>query len=79
MFLPPRTGLAKTSQAVKGCRGPIKSRRTAQEIIDRLLKAAGWHVVDRDQVNIHAARDVAVREFTVIADWVTSLANISTE
>jgi type I restriction enzyme R subunit len=31
--------------------------------IDRLLEAAGWHVCDASAANIHAARDVAIREF----------------
>jgi len=31
--------------------------------IDALLAAAGWHVCDMGQANIHAARGVAVREF----------------
>ena len=31
--------------------------------IDRLLKAAGWHVCDASAANIHAARGVAIREF----------------
>lgn len=36
---------------------------TARENIDRLLHAAGWHVCDTTQTNIHAARGVAIREF----------------
>ena len=35
----------------------------AREHIDRLLKAAGWHVCDASQANIHASRGVAIREF----------------
>lgn len=35
----------------------------AREQIDRLLSAAGWRVCDASQVNIHAARGVAIREF----------------
>ncbi len=31
--------------------------------IDALLTAAGWHVCDMAQANIHAARGVAIREF----------------
>ena len=31
--------------------------------IDALLVAAGWHVCDMGQANIHAARGVAIREF----------------
>ncbi len=44
---------------------PSNPEAQAREIIDHLLEAAGWRVVDRDQVNIHAARGVAVREFTL--------------
>jgi type I restriction enzyme, R subunit len=35
----------------------------ARQEIDRLLVAAGWHVCDVKDANIHAARGVAVREF----------------
>ncbi len=35
----------------------------ARETIDKLLAAAGWHVCDAGQANIHAARGVAIREF----------------
>ena len=35
----------------------------ARVSIDALLAAAGWHVCDRGQANIHAARGVAIREF----------------
>jgi type I restriction enzyme R subunit len=31
--------------------------------IDQLLQAAGWHVCNIDQVNLHAAQGVAIREF----------------
>ena len=31
--------------------------------IDRLLAAAGWHLCDATNANIHAARGVAIREF----------------
>jgi hypothetical protein len=31
--------------------------------IDRLLTAAGWHVCDVKDTNLHAARGVAIREF----------------
>jgi hypothetical protein len=31
--------------------------------IDRLLQAADWHVCNIDQVNLHAAQGVAIREF----------------
>ena len=35
--------------------------------IDRLLEAAGWHVCDYKDANIHAARGVAIREFPLTA------------
>jgi type I restriction enzyme R subunit len=35
----------------------------ARECIDRLLAAAGWHVCNTGNVNLHAAQGVAVREF----------------
>src|SRR5262245_60094473 len=35
----------------------------ARAEIDRLLRAAGWHVCDYKAANIHAARGVAIREF----------------
>ena len=31
--------------------------------IDHLLQSAGWHVCNIDQVNLHAALGVAIREF----------------
>ncbi|NUK04759.1 type I restriction endonuclease subunit R [Streptomyces lunaelactis] len=45
----------------------------ARETIDAMLRAAGWQVQDRDQVNPQAAQGVAVREFTIAtgrADYV---------
>jgi len=35
----------------------------ARREIDKKLTAAGWHVCDPDQVNIHAVHGVAIREF----------------
>ena len=35
----------------------------AREVIDRLLHAAGWVVCDMGEVNLSAARGVAIREF----------------
>ena len=40
----------------------------ARQEIDRLLSAAGWHVCDMAQANIHAARGGAVREFPLALD-----------
>ena len=46
----------------------------ARRNIDRLLQAAGWHVYDADAANIHAARGVTIREFSLpgygFADYV---------
>ena len=41
----------------------------AREEIDRLLRAAGWHVCDMADANIHAARGVALREFPLDAGY----------
>jgi hypothetical protein len=38
-------------------------KKVARETIDKLLTQAGWLVCDASQVNIHAARGVAIREF----------------
>jgi len=37
--------------------------------IDRLLHAAGWHVFDVKEANIHAGRGVAIREFPLNAGY----------
>ena len=37
--------------------------KVARETIDKLLTQADWLVCDASQVNIHAARGVAIREF----------------
>lgn len=44
---------------------PPNPEEEARKTIDRLLQAAGWLVVDRDQVNIHSGRGIAVREFSL--------------
>lgn len=41
----------------------------AREEIDRLLRAACWHVCDMSDANIHAARGVALREFPLDAGF----------
>ena len=41
----------------------MKPEERARVRIDQLLQAAGWHVCDASQVNIHAAEGVAIREF----------------
>ncbi|GAB7050549.1 DEAD/DEAH box helicase family protein [Catenuloplanes indicus] len=45
----------------------------ARDVIDEMLRAAGWVIQDRDQINPMAALGVAVREFTLAtgrADYV---------
>lgn len=39
----------------------------ARENIDRLLIAAGWHLCDMADANIHAAKGVVIREFPLAA------------
>jgi type I restriction enzyme R subunit len=39
----------------------------ARADIDHLLAGAGWHLCDYRSANIHAARDVAIREFELSA------------
>lgn len=40
--------------------------RLARVQIDARLTAAGWHVCDAGQANIHAAWGVAIREFPLL-------------
>ena len=42
---------------------PLNPEQQARIEIDRLLTAAGWHVCGVRDVDLHAARGVAVREF----------------
>ncbi|HEB78378.1 MAG TPA: DEAD/DEAH box helicase [Methylothermaceae bacterium] len=42
---------------------PVSPEDQARARIDELLEAAGWHVCDANEANIHAARGVAIREF----------------
>lgn len=44
---------------------PETPEAQARKEIDRLLGAAGWHVCDVKDANIHAARGVALREFAL--------------
>ena len=46
---------------------PLTPEQRARENIDAQLIAAGWIVQSRDEVNLHAGRGVAVREFKLIA------------
>ena len=39
----------------------------ARTQIDQLLQAAGWLLCNVDQVNLHAAQGVAIREFPLQA------------
>jgi type I restriction enzyme R subunit len=41
----------------------MKPEERARVRIDQLLQAAGWHVCDASQVNLHAFEGVAIREF----------------
>jgi type I restriction enzyme R subunit len=41
----------------------MKQEEKARQKIDEALQASGWLVQDLDQVNLNAARGVAVREF----------------
>ncbi len=42
---------------------PLKPEEKARRRIDQLLKQAGWLVQDPVEMNLHAGRGVAVREF----------------
>ena len=44
---------------------PETPEQKARIEIDRLLGLAGWSVQSMDQANIHAARGVAIREFSL--------------
>ena len=39
----------------------------ARQSIDALLAAAGWHVCNVADANIHVARGVAIREFPPVS------------
>ena len=41
----------------------MTAEQEARGTIDRLLGLAGWVVCDPGAANIHAGRDVAIREF----------------
>jgi len=45
---------------------PLSPEQQARETIDAQLIAAGWLVQSRDEVNLHAGRGVAVREFKLL-------------
>ena len=47
-----------------GISGPVlKPEEKSRQTIDQMLREAGWLVPYRDDVNIKAARGVAIREF----------------
>lgn len=46
-----------------------KPEDQARQRIDALLKAAGWSVQHRDQVNLHAGRGIAVQEFPLASGY----------
>ena len=41
----------------------------ARQTIDALLTAAGWHVCNMADANIHAAQGVAIREFPLATGY----------
>lgn len=41
----------------------------ARETIDKMLSAAGWAVQDRGELNLGAARGVAVREYPLQSEY----------
>jgi type I restriction enzyme, R subunit len=43
----------------------VSPEELARQNIDHLLEQAGWHVCDPDKANIHVARGVAIREFSL--------------
>ena len=45
----------------------MKPEDRARVLIDDLLLAAGWHICDMAQADIHAAPGVALREFALNA------------
>ncbi|HVB84318.1 MAG TPA: hypothetical protein VND63_05525, partial [Rhodanobacteraceae bacterium] len=47
-------------------RGALTPEQAARQTIDTLLGAAGWAVQNLAEVNLHAARGVAIREFPLV-------------
>jgi len=47
-------------------RGALSPEQAARQTIDALLSAAGWAVQNLAEVNLHAARGVAIREFPLV-------------
>jgi type I restriction enzyme R subunit len=59
-----RQSLALAHTTNDRCMSPVLNPEAqARENIDRLLIAAGWHVCDMTDANMHAAKGVAIREF----------------
>lgn len=50
-------------QEARGNGGVAGPEDKARENIDRLLRDAGWHVVDPGEVKLHAFRGTTIREF----------------
>ena len=48
----------------------MTSEEQARKHIDALLLAAGWHICDVADANIHAALGVAIREFPLDSGFV---------
>ena len=62
----------------------MTSEEQARKHIDALLLAAGWHICDVADANIHAALGVAIREFPLnsglgFADYLLHQAEIERE
>ena len=58
-----RAGIKRSSQERKIASPRMTSEEQARKHIDALLLAAGWHICDVADANIHAALGVAIREF----------------
>lgn len=52
--------------------GPYTPEQRARQQIDAALKAAGWAVQSRDQINLSASRGVAIREFIMASGYGTA-------
>ena len=47
----------------------LNEAETRTKIIDPKLEAAGWILQDRNQMNLHAGRGIAVREFPLVTGY----------
>ena len=79
-----RAGIKRSSQERKIASPRMTSEEQARKHIDALLLAAGWHICDVADANIHAALGVAIREFPLdsgfgFADYLLHEAEIERE